>query len=173
APHYTDLAHQLDLGIEDARQTLHELIKMGLPTWLAPTPFYIPRFAPFSSLPTQYLVSVDGQQRWYAQCGFESLAISWLFPGKEIRIDCPFLDCGERINIRMHDGRLLAVDPPTVGGHVSLPAWCWRENGAHTGAQMNPFRSGEHVRGWNRFEPGSEPGIRPLGELATLFTLPR
>jgi hypothetical protein len=38
---------------------------------------------------------------------------------------------------------------------------------------MNLFRSGEHVRGWNLFEPGSEPGIRPLGELATLFTLPR
>jgi len=132
APHYTDLAHQLDLGIEDARQTLHELIKMGLPTWLAPTTDYIASFAPFSSLPTQYLVSVDGQQRWYAQCGFESLAISWLFPGKEIRIDCPCLDCGERINIRMHNGRLLAVDPPTVVGHVSLPAWRWRENWAHT-----------------------------------------
>jgi hypothetical protein len=69
-PHYTELAHQL----------------VGLPTWLAQNTDYIASFAPFSSIPTQYLVTVDGQQRWYAQCGFESLAISWLFPGKEIRI---------------------------------------------------------------------------------------
>ena len=95
APHYTNLAQQLGLGIEDARRTLHELIEMGLPTWLASNTDYIASFAPFSSIPTQYLVTVDGQQRWYAQCGFESLAIGWLFPGREVRIDCPCLDCGE------------------------------------------------------------------------------
>jgi hypothetical protein len=132
APHYTNLAHQLGLGIEDARLTLHELIEMGLPTWLAPNTDYIASFAPFSGIPTQYLVAVDGQQRWYAQCGFESLAISWLFPGREVRIDCPCLDCGEGIHLRMRDGKVLAVDPPTVVGHVNLPAWRWRENWAHT-----------------------------------------
>src|SRR6266508_5571192 len=66
APHYTDLAHQLGLGIEDARVTVHELMDVGLPTWLAPNTDYIASFAPFSSIPTQYLVSVDVQQQWYA-----------------------------------------------------------------------------------------------------------
>jgi len=132
APHYTNLAQQLGLGIEDARRTLHELIEMGLPTWFASNTDYIASFAPFSSIPTQYLVTVDGQQRWYAQCGFESLAIGWLFPGREVRIDCPCLDCGEEIHVRMRDGKVLAVVPPTVVGHVNLPAWRWRENWAHT-----------------------------------------
>jgi|SRR6058998_2346811 hypothetical protein len=59
APHYTDLAHQLDLGIEDARRTLHELIEIGLPTWLAPNTDYIASFAPFSSIPTQYCLAPD------------------------------------------------------------------------------------------------------------------
>lgn len=131
-PHYTDLARQLGLRIEDARQTLHKLMDMGLPIWLAPNTDYIASFAPFSSIPTQYLVTVDKQQRWYAQCGFESLAISWLFPGREIRIDCPCLDCGEAISLRMRDGEVLALDPPTVVGHVNLPAWRWRENWAYT-----------------------------------------
>jgi hypothetical protein len=131
-PHYTELAHRLGLAIEDARLTLRQLIDVGLPTWLAPSTDYIASFAPFSAIPTQYLVSVDGQQRWYAQCGFESLAISWLFPGKEIRIDCPCLDCGEHIALRMRDGRVLVADPPTIVGHVNLPAWRWRENWAHT-----------------------------------------
>jgi hypothetical protein len=132
APHYTDLGRQLSLRMEDARQTLHQLIGMGLPTWLAPHTDYIASFAPFSNIPTQYLVSVDGQQRWYAQCGFECLAISWLFPGRDISVDCPCLDCGKPINIRMRDGSVLAVTPPTVVGHVGLPAWRWRENWAHT-----------------------------------------
>ena len=132
APHYTELGRRLGLRPEEARQALHQLIGMGLPTWLHPATDWIASFAPFANLPTQYLVSVDGQQRWYAQCGFESLAISWLFPGKEVRVDCPCLDCGEAISLGMRDGRLLAVDPPGVVGHVNLPAWRWRENWALT-----------------------------------------
>lgn len=132
APHYTDLARHLGVRIEDARQTLHKLMDMGLPTWLAPDTDYIASFAPFSNIPTQYLVSVDGQQRWHAQCGFESLAISWLFPGREIHIECPCLDCGEAINLRMRDGKVVAIDPPTIVGHVNLPAWRWRQNWART-----------------------------------------
>ena len=130
APHYTDLGGQLRLRPEEARQTLHQLVSMGLPTWLHPETDWIASFAPFSNIPTQYLVKVDGEQRWYAQCGLESLAVSWLFPGKEIRIDCPCLDCGEAIRIRMRDGKLLAVEPATVVGHANLPAWRWRENWA-------------------------------------------
>ena len=130
APHYTELARQLGLRPEAARQTLHQLVTMGLPNWLTPDTDYIASFAPFSNTPTQYLVTVDGQQRWFAQCGFESLAISWLFPGKEVRVDCPCLDCGEAIGVRMRDGALLAADPPTVVGHANLPAWRWRENWA-------------------------------------------
>jgi hypothetical protein len=132
APHYTELGLQLDRRPEEARQALHELVNLGLPTWLHPDTDWIASFAPFSNIPTQYLVSVDGQQRWYAQCGFETLAISWLFPRRDIRIDCPCLDCGQPIRILMRDGRMLAVDPPTVVGHVNLSARRWRENWART-----------------------------------------
>jgi hypothetical protein len=98
---------------------------------MVPDTDYIASFAPFSSVPTQYLVSVDGEQRWYAQCGFEALAMTWMFPGKEVRIDCPCLDCGEPISVRMRDGALLEVEPATLVGHTNLPRWRWAENIAY------------------------------------------
>lgn len=111
APHYVDLARLLGLRSEESRRALHQLVVMGLPNWLVPDTDYIASFAPFS----------NGQQQWYAQCGLESLAISWLFPGKEIRIDCSCFDCTESINIRMRDGELLSVEPPTVVGPCQRP----------------------------------------------------
>ncbi len=67
APHYTDLARELGLSVEDGRTALHDLIATGIPAWLHPDTDYIVSFPPFHSLPTQYLVSVEGEQRWYAQ----------------------------------------------------------------------------------------------------------
>ncbi len=74
---------------------------MPLPNWLHPDTDLIASFAPFSNLPTPYKVSVNGRSHTNAQCGLECLAISWLFPGQEIRIDSPCLDCGEPVMLRM------------------------------------------------------------------------
>ncbi len=49
------------------------------------------------------------------------LAVRWLFPGKEIRIDTHCLDCGEPIVVRMRDEEILKVDPPTTVGHLNIP----------------------------------------------------
>lgn len=67
APHYTELAAALELSVEEGRTALHDLIATGIPAWLHPDTDYIVSFPPFHNLPTQYLVSVEGEQRWYAQ----------------------------------------------------------------------------------------------------------
>jgi hypothetical protein len=68
APHYTELATELALSPDQAREALHDLVRRGVPgIWLHPSMDYIASFAPFSNIPTQYLVSVEGQQRWYGQ----------------------------------------------------------------------------------------------------------
>ena len=36
---------------------------------------------------------------------------------------------------------------------------------------MNLFRSGEHVRNWSGFKPGTEAGILDLSRLARLFSV--
>jgi hypothetical protein len=128
APHYAELARSLDLRPEDSRRILHEIVDMRLPNWLVPDTDDIASFAPFSNVPNNYRISVDGEQRWYAQCGLEALAVSWLFPGREIRVDSACLDCAEPVGIHMRDGKLLSVEPRTVVGHVNLPVRRWREN---------------------------------------------
>ena len=67
APHYTELAEDLDLDMEICRQLLHELMASGIPAWLHPQTDYIASFPPFNNLPTQYRIAIDGQQKWFAQ----------------------------------------------------------------------------------------------------------
>jgi hypothetical protein len=68
APHYTELADELGLSPEQAREALHDVFGAGVPgIWLYPNTDYVASFAPFSNLPTQYLISVDGEQKWYGQ----------------------------------------------------------------------------------------------------------
>jgi hypothetical protein len=118
APHYTELARELGLPMEDGRQLIHELMATGgVFGWIHPQTDYIASFPPFNSQPTQYRITVDGQQKWFAQCGFESLAARWLFPGKSVRVDALCLDCGEPIAVEMRDERVLAVEPATMVGY--------------------------------------------------------
>ena len=67
APHYTEIAAQLDVPLEEGRKLLHELFAPGFPGWLFPNTDYICSFAPFNNLPTQYRITIDGQQKWFAQ----------------------------------------------------------------------------------------------------------
>ncbi|MBI4774206.1 MAG: hypothetical protein HY788_08505 [Deltaproteobacteria bacterium] len=67
APHYTELASELNVPMEEGRKALHELYSPGFPGWLFPKTDYIGSFPPFSNLPTQYRISVYGRQKWFAQ----------------------------------------------------------------------------------------------------------
>ncbi len=68
APHYTEIAAKLGVSVEDGRKALHNLISMKIPgTWLFPDTDYIGSFAPFSNLPTQYRITIDGEQKWFGQ----------------------------------------------------------------------------------------------------------
>jgi len=68
APHYTEIAAKLRVPVEDARKCLHDLVSVGIPgIWLFPDTDYIGSFAPFSNLPTQYRITVDGEQKWFGQ----------------------------------------------------------------------------------------------------------
>ena len=49
------------------------------------------------------------------------LAVRWLFPGTEIRIDTRCMDCGEPIVVRMRDEDILEVNPATTVGHMNIP----------------------------------------------------
>ena len=68
APHYTEIADTLQLPVEEARQQMRQLLSGPIPdTWLAPETDYIASFASFSNLPTQYRISVEGENKWFGQ----------------------------------------------------------------------------------------------------------
>jgi hypothetical protein len=61
--------------VEESRKLLHELMEAHCPAypsgtypgWFQPGTDYIASFAPFNNLPTQYRITIDGQQKWFAQ----------------------------------------------------------------------------------------------------------
>ncbi len=68
APHYTEIAAKLKIPVGDGRKALHDLVSVGIPgIWLFPDTDYIGSFAPFSNLPTQYRITIDGEQKWFGQ----------------------------------------------------------------------------------------------------------
>jgi len=131
AHHYTELASELGLSMEEGRTLLRDLMQTGIPAWQHPETDYIVSFPPFHNLPTQYRVTIGGEQRWFAQCGLEALAVRWLFPGQIVQIDAPCLDCGGPIRVRMQDEQTLSVEPEgvvaytysQVGGPPENRAW--------------------------------------------------
>ncbi len=71
APHYGELALELGFPIEQGREVLHELMDTVTshrsPAWIHPDTDWVASFCPFSNIPTQYRITVDGQQKWFAQ----------------------------------------------------------------------------------------------------------
>ena len=67
APHFIEIAREFAMPPEEGRRLLHELMATSLPLWLYPGTDLIASFAPFNNLPTQYRITIDGQQKWFAQ----------------------------------------------------------------------------------------------------------
>jgi hypothetical protein len=118
APHFTELATGLGVELADAKGLVHELIELT-PGWTHPGTDNLASFAPFNLQPTHYRASIDGEQRWYAQCGLEAMAIRWLVPGSTVRIDAPCLCCGDPIVVELRDEEIFTTDPGEVVGYTS------------------------------------------------------
>ena len=69
APHYGELADALEIDVEEAREAQAAAVEAApiASCWLAHDTDYIESWAPFSNVPTHYLISVEGIQKWYGQ----------------------------------------------------------------------------------------------------------
>jgi len=67
APHYTEIASELEIPMAEGRKVLHQLFSTGVSGWLFPDTDLIASLAPFNNLPTQYKITIDGDQKWFAQ----------------------------------------------------------------------------------------------------------
>ena len=109
----------MGLTVEDGRQLLLAVMQAYPIGWLHPETDYIASFPPLNNLPTQYRVTVGGEQKWFAQCGFEATSVTWLFPGTTVRVEAACLDCADPMVIEMRDGQLVTVEPPEIVGHLN------------------------------------------------------
>ncbi len=67
APHHTELAATLGIGIDEARAAIDALWAAGIPGWVHPGTDLIASFPPFNLQPTQYRITIDGKPGWYGQ----------------------------------------------------------------------------------------------------------
>jgi len=67
APHYTEIAKELGVTPAEGRKILQDLFAAGIPGWLFPGTDFITSFAPFNNLPTQFKITIDGEQKWFGQ----------------------------------------------------------------------------------------------------------
>src|SRR5262245_9408018 len=119
APHHAELARALGIPAEQGAPLVRDVMAAYPIGWLPPETDHTASFPPLNNLPTQYRITVGGEQRWFAQCGFEATSATWLFPGRTVRVDAPCLDCGDPVTVEMRDGRITWVDPPVVVGHLN------------------------------------------------------
>ncbi len=68
APHYSEIAAELGVPPGEGRQALRKLFSIrGFAGWLFPKGDTVVSMAPFNNLPTQYRITIDGHQKWFAQ----------------------------------------------------------------------------------------------------------
>ena len=68
APHYTEIAANLGISTEEGKKALHEFFfPQGFPAWFFPGTDSSALSPPFSNLPTQYRITIEGQQKWFGQ----------------------------------------------------------------------------------------------------------
>ena len=68
APNYTEIAAELGVSPSEGRQALRQLFKTrGFSGWLYPKVDTVVSMAPFNNLPTQYRITIEGEQKWFAQ----------------------------------------------------------------------------------------------------------
>ena len=75
---------------------------------------------PFSAVPTGHRVGA-GEQRWWANCAWDALAIPAAL-GIDARIDAEWLDTGEPVDLAIVGGELSDVDGFV---HFTIPARRW------------------------------------------------
>jgi hypothetical protein len=121
APHFTELSRLLGVEVERALELQHAAAESGIGSWFLSDTDFVECWAPFSSIPTNHLISIDGEQRWYGQCGLEALAATWVVPDREVRVDSFCLDCGDTVTVVQRNGEVLDVDPARAVGHMNKP----------------------------------------------------
>jgi hypothetical protein len=67
APHHTELAGILSVPPDEAKLLQRKAAESSVGCWFVKDTDYVESWAPFSNVPTHYLVTINGEQKWYGQ----------------------------------------------------------------------------------------------------------
>ncbi|QIS02243.1 hypothetical protein F5X71_07860 [Nocardia brasiliensis] len=125
---------------------------------------------PFATFANHYRVTVDGVQRWYAECAVEACAISGQFPGAEVVVESVCRQTGQPVRLVGRDGVLLDYAPRTLRVHLGYPlremprrvvGWC----------DYNSFFASEQAADqWRRTHPEIKGLTRSPEQMGRLIT---
>lgn len=89
--------------------------------------FLILKVPPFSSMPSQVQVWIDGSFHSFAGCAMESVAISRMppFEDREVRLESYCACCLAPVTVVMRNGELVSRSPESVLIHISKPTAEW------------------------------------------------
>ena len=107
----------LDADVSDAYRRLHDAHAVVL----QPDSTEIRMLNPFSAVATNHSVEAGGRS-WFANCAWDALGIpAALHTDAAIESSCP--DCGERLELEIHDGEVVRGADLLV--HFVVPARRW------------------------------------------------
>jgi len=68
APNYAQVADKLGVTPREGQELIRKLFStIGFPGWFEPKTDNIASFAPFNNIPTNYRITIDGEQKWFGQ----------------------------------------------------------------------------------------------------------
>ena len=118
-PMPAELAGMLELAGEDVEASFRRLADARVIV-LAPGTPYIWLANPLSALPSPYKVHARGRD-WWGICAWDAFGVIAMLGGDgAVSTLCP--DCGERLRVEVHDGRL---DRNDYVVHFAVPAAQW------------------------------------------------
>ncbi|TLF80765.1 alkylmercury lyase family protein [Nocardia cyriacigeorgica] len=125
---------------------------------------------PFATFENHYRVTVDGRQRWFAECAVEACAISGQFPGSEVIVDSLCRQTKQPVRLVGRDGVLVNYAPKTLRVHLGYPmrempyrvvGWC---------DYNSFFASEEAAEQWRSEHPGISGITRSPEQMSHLIT---
>ncbi len=125
---------------------------------------------PFAAFENHYPITVDGEQRGYAECAVEACAISGQFPGSEVVVNSVCRQTKQPIRLVGRDGVLIDFSPATLRVHLAYPVrempnrvvgWC---------DYNSFFASEEAAEEWRHDHPEIKGVTQSPQEMARLIT---
>ena len=126
-PSAAEIATQLALPEPAVGQAFRTLAETHVYVLAPGDPTRIRMANPFSAVPTTFAVSAGGRS-YFGNCVWDALGIVSLLGGEgAVETSCP--DCGETLQLRVSDRRLVEAEGIV---HFSVPARHWWDDIIHT-----------------------------------------